>query len=101
MAVSARSGIDFTFRHLLSTLLDDQLIEPELLSRALQHSLHNTTLSDEPEDEDLFGLTDAVGAVHCLEISLWIPVHLLGPESPEESASLPVAVVKDDDVGGC
>jgi len=101
MAVSARSRIDFTFRRLLPTLLDNQLIEPELLSRTLQHPLLDTTLSDEPEDEDLFGLTDAMGAVHCLEIGLWIPVHLSGPESPGEFASLPVTIIKDDDIGAC
>lgn len=76
MPVSARRGVDFTFRDLLSTLLDDQLIEPELLSRTLQHPLLDTTLGDEPEDKHLLGLADTVGAVHCLEISLWIPVHL-------------------------
>jgi hypothetical protein len=100
MAVSVRSGIDFTFRHLLPTLLDNQLVEPELLSRALQHPLLDTTLSDEPEDEYLFGLADTVGTVHCLEICLRIPVHLSGLESRGESASLPITIIKDDDIGG-
>ena len=100
MTVSARSGIDLTFRHLLPTLLDNQLIEPELLSRTLQHPLLDATLGDQPEDEYLFGLTDAVGTVHCLEIGLWIPVHLSGPESQREPASLPITIIKDNDIGG-
>ena len=83
MTVSARSGINFTFRHLLPTLLDNQLVESELLSRTLQHPLLDTTLGDEPEDEYLFGLTNTMGAVHCLEIGLRIPVHLSGSESQE------------------
>ena len=100
MTVSARSGVCFTFRHLLPTLLDDQLVKPELLSRTLQHPLLHTTLGDEPEDEYLFGLTDAVGAVHCLQVGLWIPVHLSELGSQEKSLPSPVAVIKDDDVGG-
>ena len=100
MPVSPRRGIGFTFRHLLPTLLDDQLVKPELLSCTLQHPLLDTTLRDEPEDEYLFGLTDAVGAVHCLEIGLWIPVYLSGSESREKHASLPVTIIEDDDVSG-
>ena len=80
MSVSARRGVGFTFRDLLPTLLDDQLVEPELLSRTLQHTLLDTALGDEPEDEYLLGLANAVCTVHCLEVSLWIPVHLSGPK---------------------
>ena len=80
MPVSRRRCVFPTFRDLLATLLDDQLIEPELLSCTLQHPFLDTTLGDEPEDEYLLGLTDAVGAVHRLEISLWIPVHPSGPK---------------------
>lgn len=81
-------------------MLDDQLIEPELLSRTLQHPFLDTTLGDEPEHEHLFGLTDAVGAIHCLEIGLWVPVHLSGPKAQGKFMSLPVAVIKDDDISG-
>jgi hypothetical protein len=79
MLGSTKGGACFTFRHLLSALLNDQLIEPELLSCALQHPLFDTTFSDESEDEHLLGLTDAVGTVHCLEVGLWIPIHLSKP----------------------
>jgi hypothetical protein len=44
-------------------------------------------------------LTDAVSAVHRLEIGLWIPAHPSGLESPRKSVSLPVTVIKDDDIG--
>ena len=81
-------------------MLNDQLIEPELLSRALQHPLLDTTLGDEPEDEYLFGLTDAVGAIHCLEVGLWVPVHLSELDPQGKSVPSPVAVIKDDDVSG-
>ena len=100
MPVSTTRGINFTFRHLLPTLLDYQLVEPQFLSRTLQHPLLDTTLGDEPEDEYLFGLTDAVGAVHCLKIGLWIPVHLSGPKPQVKFAHPPVTVIKDDDIGG-
>lgn len=90
----------FTFRHLLPTLLDDQLVEPEFLSRTLQHPLLDTTLGDESENEYLFGLTDAVGAVHCLEVGLRVPVHLSDLESQGKSMSSPVTIIEDDDVSG-
>lgn len=79
-------------------MLNDQLVEPELLSRTLQHPLLDTTLGDESEDEHLFCLADAVGTIHCLEIGLWVPVHLSEPKSQRTSASLPVAVIKDDNI---
>jgi len=81
-------------------LLNDQLIEPELLSRTLQHPLLDTTLGDEPKNEYLFGLTDAMGTIHCLEVGLWIPVHLSELYPQGKSVPPPVAVIKDDDVSG-
>jgi hypothetical protein len=98
MLGSARKSVGFTFCHLLSTLLDNQLIEPELLSCALQHSLFDTAFGDESEDEYLFGLANAVGAVHCLEVSLWIPVPLSEPESWGRLVSLPITVIEDDNI---
>lgn len=77
---SAKGGLSVTFRHLLPALLNDQLIEPEFLSCALQHPLLDTTLGDESEDEYLFCLADAVSTIHRLEVGLWIPVYLSIPE---------------------
>ena len=97
-ARTRKKRVGFTFRHLLPALLNDQLIEPELLSCTLQHPFLDTTLGDEPEDEHLFCLADSMGAVHCLEVGLWVPVHLLDQKPQRMSVPLPVTVIKDDNI---
>jgi len=62
-----------TFRLLLSTLLDDQLIQTQFLCSTLEHTLFDAVLSDEAEDINLLRLADAMSAIHCLQISLRIP----------------------------
>ena len=58
-------------------LLDDQLIETQLLRRPLQHLLLDGVLGDQAKDDHLLGLTDAMCAIHRLQISLWIPVAVI------------------------
>jgi hypothetical protein len=58
---------------LLATLLDDELVEPELLCSTLKHALLYAVLSDETKDIDLLSLANAVCAIHCLQIGLGIP----------------------------
>lgn len=62
-----------TFRLLLSTLLNDKLVKTKLLRGALKHTFLDTTLRNEAEYIHLLRLSDAVGTVHSLQVSLWIP----------------------------
>ena len=88
----------FTFRHLLATLLNDKLVEPELLGCTLQHPLLDTALGYEPEDEYLFGLADAMSTVHRLKVGLWIPVCQSERVSQGRVAPLPITVIEDDHI---
>ena len=72
-----------TFGSLRPPLLDNELVESQLLRRALEHTLFNTALRDETEYIDLLRLADTMSTIHCLQVGLRIPV----------------AVVQDDDVG--
>lgn len=56
-----------------AALLDNKLVEAQLLRGALEDLLLDGVLGDEAEDVDLLGLTDAVGAVHGLEVGLRVP----------------------------
>jgi len=60
---------------LLATLLDDELVEPELLCSTLKHALLYAVLSDETKDVDLLGLVNAVRAIHSLQVGLGIPAN--------------------------
>lgn len=65
-------------------MLNDQLVQAELLCRTFKHTLLNAAFSDEAEDVDLFGLANTMGTIHCLQVSLRVPV----------------AVVEHHDIGG-
>lgn len=62
------------FGLLLSTLLNDKLIQSQLLSGTLKHTLLNATFRHKAENVYLFRLSDSVCTVHSLQVSLWIPV---------------------------
>lgn len=72
-----------TLRSLRPTLLDNELVEPQLLRCAFQHALLHTALRDETEDIDLLRLSYTMRTVHRLQIGLRVPV----------------AVIQNDDVG--
>ena len=85
-----------TFGLLRSSLLDDQLIEPKLLSSTFKHTLLDATLSNEAEDINLFRLSYSVGAIHGLKVSLRIPGVLQASEATRQhdtEDNLPIAVV--------
>ena len=63
-----------TLRRLRPSLLNDQLIQPQLLRRPLEHALLDTAFGDEPEHVDLLRLTDTVSAIHGLKVGLRVPV---------------------------
>ena len=65
-------------------LLNDELIELEFDGLPLNHLFLDTVFCDEAVYEDIFGLTNAVRAVHCLKIDLRVPVR----------------VIQDDMIGG-
>jgi hypothetical protein len=79
-----REGEMLTLGLLRPPLLNDQLIQPQLLRRPLQHPLLHAPLRDEPEHVNLLRLPDPMRAVHRLQVRLRVPVR----------------VVQDDDVGG-
>ena len=62
-----------TFRLLLSTLLNDELVKTKLLRSTLKHTLLDTALRNEAEHIHLLRLTDSVSSVHSLQVGLWIP----------------------------
>ena len=66
-----------TFRSLCTTLLNDELIKPQLLCRPLQHALLNAAFRDESEDIHLLRLTNTMCAVHGLQIGLRVPVTVV------------------------
>jgi len=64
--------------------LNDLLVNVELVTRTLEHAFLDRVLGDEAEDAHFVALTDAMSAILCLHIALWVPV-----------------TVKDDDrIGG-
>lgn len=73
-----------TFLLLRTSLLDDELVEPELLCGALEHPFLHRFFRDEPENVYLLRLTNSVRAVHRLQVCLRIPV----------------GIVENDDIGG-
>jgi hypothetical protein len=85
-----------------SALLDDKLVKAELLRGALEHALLDGLFRDEPVHIDLFGLTDAVRAIHCLEVSLRVPARHMSVSHSDMRAwkSRPIRVVEDHDIRG-
>ena len=61
------------FGLLLSTLLNDKLIETKLLGGTLEHTLLDTTFCNEAEHVYLLCLSDSVSTVHSLQVGLGIP----------------------------
>ena len=57
--------------HLLPA--EPQLVQTLLPCGALDHPLLYAVLCDEPEDPNLFHLSDSMGAVHGLQIGLRVP----------------------------
>lgn len=59
------------------SLLYDYLVELQLDRLPLDHFLFDGILADQSVDKDLFLLTDAMSAVHRLEVGLRIPVRII------------------------
>ena len=85
--------------HLLPA--EPPLVQTLLLCGALDHPLLYAVLRDEPEGADLIRLSNSTGAVHGLQIGLWVPK--ISKVSIEDNGrvtwDIPVTVVKNDNVG--
>lgn len=105
----SKGEVELTLRSWLrSSLLDDELIQPQLLSSTFQYLLLDGVFRYESEDVNLLRLTDTMSAIHSLQISLRIPrIEKSYCETDKRGQkeggagrmSSPVRVVENDDIG--
>ena len=94
------NGRHLTLRSLRPALLDNELVQPKLLRRPLQHPLLDATLRDEPEHIHLLRLPNPVRAIHRLQVSLRVPVRVVQDDnvsSGEVDAEAPSTGRKQED----
>jgi hypothetical protein len=83
--------------------LDNKLIQPQLLSCALQHPFLDTPFRNEPKNIDLLGLPNTMRTIHSLQIRLRVPVaqNRLTKINEKGKRNEPVAIVEDNNISCC